>query len=253
MPPTRRRTETESIAVVGSLEQFGPLGADNRRRQLGRSVRLVPGRKERETLVYTGASRAEKGGPALGESLAQSAIVTCSKSLDPSRAQQEANPTDLRARIEGVFKWGNDGHQAEARFDWLEGTTLRGSGAFFQVDAELVDELDGEPPTSSVKVGAFVGYGQPLRAAQLTRRIVTDDETPVAAFDVPLFARQFTAWWSGASCVVDFLSGGTTLYTSFSLTIGSKGIPLTLPGGVTQVRLNGSTFGPTLMVWHLDI
>lgn len=249
-----RRTNSSSVDVVTTLERNGPLGADNRRRQLGRSQRLDPdGQIQRETLVQAGAVRKEERGPSLGESLSQSLVISCSKRLDPSSAQEAANPTDLKARVEGVVSWGGDGHQCQARFDFLEGTTLRVSGSFVRVDAELVDELDDTAPTSAVEVGAFVGYGQGYRGAQLTRRAVTTALATAAEFDVPEFARDVAIWWPGNACNVDMYSGGTLLYSSPALDTDSVGVPLKLPGGVSSIVVAGSSNGPIIVVWGLDL
>lgn len=244
----RRTTPADDLSVVGTLEQFGPLGADNKRRQLGRSFTLELGVREDATLVYAGAVRAEHGGPSLGESLSQQMVITCTKAL---LGTLEANS---KARVQGVLKWGGDGHQSVARFEWLEGTTVRVVGSFVSLVAELVEGLDGSEPNTPVQVGAFVGYGGPRRPAVLCDYGTTTEGAPTLTFEIPPFAQAFTVW-ANANVGVEWLDGTTVVYAG----LGASAQPLATRGEslpivpATHLRLTPSAAGNVIVTWELAI
>lgn len=264
-PYTRRAQSLGdgSLRVISTLEQYGPLGADNRRRQLGRSVLLKADtddvRAQRAaTLVSTGATRANpveaRGrnvtGPSLGESLAQEMVITCSKRLVGTI---EGNS---KARVLGHLKWGGDGHACEAFFDVLEGTTVRPVGSFARLDVELVEQLNGDEPTSDVEVGAFIGYGASLAhtSATLSDMATTTVPTPTAEFVIPPFAVGWQ-WWGNVSLGVEWLDGTAVLFAG----LGASAQPLTTRGQIlpvapaTTLRVTPSAPGNVIITWVLAI
>lgn len=248
-----RRRSDESLSVVGTLEQTGPLGAGNMRRQLGRSDKLIVGRRTEVTLVQAGSDGAAHGGPSLGEALAQSMVLTCTYRLDPTRAQEVANPGNLKARVLGRISYGNDGHGEEIRFDWRFGTTIRVPAGFVRLSAELGPELmAGEQPTSDVVVGAFAAYGQPVHCATLTQRL-TVTPSPGILVPVPSRARRFTAW-AGAQISTRWMAGTTWVGADPIRMIGnSQGEEWSvIPAGCTAVQLFASPTREVLWIWELD-
>lgn len=246
--PARRQALAEAVSTIGTLERFGPLGADNRRRQLGRSVVLELGEADRAKLLFASATRAESNGVSIGEALSQQMCITVSKRM---LGTPEANS---KARVQGVLKWGGDGHQTEARFEWLEGVCVRPVGSSISLSAELVPELDGAAPTVAVEVGAFVGYGAPARPAVLCDYAVTTDEAPSATFEVPPFARAFSLW-ANANVGIEWLDGTTVLYAGLGAAaqpLATRGQSLSVPPA-THLRLTPSALGALILTWELAI
>lgn len=256
--PYRSRAQAlggPSQRTLGTLEQYGPLGADNRRRQLGRSVELLadvsaPRAARFATLIYAGASRAERAGPSVGEALSQQMVITCSKEL---LGTLEANS---KARVLGHLTWGNDGHASEASFEILEGVTVRPVGSFARLVAELVECLDGAEPTTDVRVGAFVGYGESLATAPATLSdyAVTTAPAPTASFFVPPFAVGWK-WWANTTLGVEWLDGTTVLFAG----LGAAAQPLATRGELmpippaTTLRVTPSAPGNLIITWVLAV
>jgi hypothetical protein len=244
----RRDAIEPGVSTIGTLEQFGPLGADNPRRQLGRSAVLELDVEERVTLVRAGAVRAEKLGPSLGESLSQQMVITTTKRLLGTLGPNS------KARVQGVLSWGGDGHQSQARFEWLEGVTVRLVGSYVSLVAELVDGLDGSAPNTAVEVGAFVGYGGPQRAATLCDYGTTTEGAPSLLFEIPPFASAFTVW-ANANVGVEWLDGTTVVYAG----LGASAQPLATRGEslpivpATHLRLTPSAAGNVIVTWELAI
>lgn len=248
-PQRVRRWDAWGSPCVDVLSRYGPLGAANRRRQLGRSVRLRVGELGKaQTLLQAGADRVEQHGPSLGEALAQQMVITLSKDLLSTAA-------NAKARVLGHVSWGGDGHQTSATFDVIDGTAIRVAGSFVRLAVELVEQLDDAAPTSDVIVGAFVGYGSiSQRAPTLSDRAVTTDVITSADFVVPPFAVGFSVW-ANASCGIEFLDGTSSLYVGTGPSaqpIGTRGEVLPLPP-CTAVRLTPSAVGPVIITWHLGL
>lgn len=249
----------------------GPLGVSNYRQQLGRSVELgVPTKYGLAmTLVQAGATQrtGDKGagaeglaGRAAGDSLATLLQVTCTYA-----GANDANNTRPLA-IRGRIDWGTDGHQAQAYFDWFNGTVLQVSASFVKVTAEVVPNYgsgDAAPTysdTAIVTVGATVGYAAANRPAptltQQLRLSATPPAAPTAVVAIPRFARRL--WWLGPALTsAEWAMGPGALQLLGQ--VDPLGVttrqPYERPGFATHLQLTGNVGAATLnhLVWELAL
>lgn len=236
----------------GFWADHGPLGLKNFRRQLGRSDELgdpKPG-KQRAILVETGAT--QKGSDrAKGDAAASSITITCT--YEGLNEANQARPLQVR----GLVEWGTDGHQAQARFDWLNGTTLHIAGSFVRVIAEIIDNQaagEEEPSHSAealVRVGAFVGYFASSRLApSLTTQVALAANT-LTSVEIPTFARALILYGPTLSQAEWRLSPTGVLGS-----IASPPLPgerYTRPGPATHVALQSPIAGLQTLVWELSL
>jgi hypothetical protein len=238
MPPRTRRPEP-NIDVVGDVSRFGPLGFENTRRQLGRSV-LLTDTHTQDTLITCAAQN--HADLCIGDGLAQQTVITCTLSYGPGRQP------DSVATVLGRLEWGGDGHGYTVDFDWRQGTVIRPVGASFKLSAHRrisALALDGEPVPNNVdvNVGAWIGYGgATARSATLTQ-VAADG----VALDVPPFCVGFTAYCGEPATVAYFV--GTTAAGGGSIRSGS---PHVLPGGGIN-RLSVTSGQRALIVWELGV
>lgn len=250
-------TEDDDNGVTSFQANYGPLGLRNFRRQLGRSEELgdpvQAGEKLRVILVQSGAT-AKGDNRAIGDALASSMTITCSYN-----SQNQAND-ERPLMIQGVVEWGTDGHQAHARFDWLNGTTVHVSSSFVRVVAEVIDNYaNGEAapshdPEAVVTVGCFLGY---YRASgfspTLTQQaLMTADATTIV--EIPAFARELTLYGAQVTSAQWLLGPASAL--AFGA-VDSAGIATAQryvrPGPATHIALSGPLAGLRTLVWGLSL
>lgn len=259
-PPIGVDTDREVLSLSqGDLMTYGPLGLKNAKQKLGSSaelgLRLPEGR--RATLVYASANN--KGHKrAVGDSLASALAITCSYRLDNDAAK--ASPP----RVLGLIKWGNDGHQAQAYFDWLNGTVVQVTASSVEVSCELVDSPTPDnltrpiDPAARVNVGAFVGYRSSSRKSPTLTDLVaipapTDEEPGFVYLPIPEFARSVAIygvppdqaqWCSGPdSTAFQFAPVDTTVIKSSA--------NYQRPGPATHLYLQSETSAFMTVVWEL--
>lgn len=212
------------VSEAGALARWGPLGGQNTRRQLGRSIRLeaAGGRTRAEVLVFTGPTNAD--GPSeldVGDALASTCTVTL------AIIQQNVGNDQPIAVIEGTIEWGTDGTSASARFDWLNGGVIVAAASSFKVSAEIVSIPEGR----SVDVAAFIGYYTvPCCAGRLTRVAPGPVGVPIT-IPIPQMAQAVLP-------LTDDLTGAIIQFTSdLGGTLPLFG-PHTLPPGPAPVGVN---------------
>lgn len=219
------------------FRDFGPLGADNMRRQQGRSWELRasgPGATRRERVIYTGGLG--KGNKGKGDAYASACTIACS--------------IIGRGTVRGTIEWGTDGHANRAQFDWLHGTQIHVSGSAFDLIAELIPDALAQALDEDVNVtvGASIGYWSAGRLAPtLTEYIGAIDATPVE-LEVPAFAGRLHVASIVAPLVVGvrFLTatGGVAL-SAYSAADFVAGASVPVPNGATVVELTAGGGGGT--------
>jgi len=229
------------------LIERGPLGNRNRRRQFGHGALLDPSPTRgqlKARLIDTSSEKQD-------DALAQAVTITCGQ----SDASDPNLPIATRMyRLEGILKWGSDGAQHEARFDWAEGTIVRPVGGAFVVDCELLPAW-GETAVginARVHVAAHAGYeSASLKPALLTRYGVDVGGAGVV-FPVPAFANGVTLYPSlGTMTWVDATGALVVPVLANALRNGyGQG---TVPNvyGIRNVPLVAGT--PMLCVWQLTL
>ena len=238
------------VATLGELSQWGPLGQQKTRRQLGRSLDLVPPtalgtrrNQEEPTLIDTGADNKDE--LSIGDALAQQVVITCTVQF-PTNASADTRVCN----IIGTLDWGGDGHAGSVDFDFRNGTVIRPVGGSFRVSARYALDALGNQPTVPVRVGAWVGYGSPHGpwGCTLTERV----GTLPGSLRVPPFADYLTAYAQDDALTVDWYAGAN-LVGSVALAAGSAGVKLPVPGGgVSRVQFS-STATAVLAVWSLAL
>jgi len=168
---------------MDGLIEHGPLGNENRRRQigLGALLSLSGDRGTRVRLIDTSSEKQD-------DALAQAVTITCGQ----SDASDPNLPIATRMyRLEGILKWGSQGVQQEARFDWANGTVVRPVGGSFQVDCEMLPAFGQTVIGASARAQAIAhaGYGSALKPALLTAYQVDQGGAGVT-FPVPKFASR---------------------------------------------------------------
>lgn len=249
-----------------SWMERGPLGRTNYRQQLGRSFELGnPVEKLATDVVYLGATQ-HTNDPALrglahraaGDSAASLVQVTCTYRSDDATAERPLT-------VMGKISWGTDGHQAEAFFDWTNGTVVQVSASYVAVVAMVRDVMasaDEEPTHDEaqiVTVGALVGYWAANRAAptftQQVRMVQTDPPAlPTASLAIPRFARRL--WWLGpvpTSAVWALGPGAGQTIGQIDPAGLTQRQAYERPGIATHVQLTGNPGAATLnnLVWEL--
>lgn len=237
------------------LARLGPLGARNRRNNLGKGARLgvLADEGTRARLFQAKADSAE------GEALGQTATITCAL----GQISAEEDPTDFR--LEGVIQWGNSGASAEARFDWKNGTCVRVAGASFSLSCELLPgfQSDALDPDLVVNVDAFVGYvpnGQTM-APTLTRFAEAPLLGPAANFPVPAFAQRallFMPGITGAGGTIEWVTrDGTVLVTSGTIidaAVGRFAFEVPNSAAVLRATIAAGVVGRNVLVmWELAL
>lgn len=220
-----------------NFRDLGPLGADNMRRQQGRSFRLhtnttpgigvQPGQAPttRERLIFTGG--VGKGNEGIGDAYASACTLACS--------------ITGRGTVRGKIEWGTDGHSNTAYFDWLQGTVIHVAGAAFTLEAELVadaadEELAGD---LDVTVGASIGYYAAGRRAPT--RTLYGAAPPAGAVEIEI--TPFAAVLHVASNVApldvlaEFLNAASVVLTAYTETDFAAGASVPVPNGAVAVRL----------------
>lgn len=258
MPKTflqRRLEELQSyklVATLGELSQFGPLGRAKTRRQLGRSVDLVPpqllGTRRNEqtpTLIDTGADNTDE--LSLGDALSQQVVVTCTVSYPNAEAR---DPATRVCNVIGTLNWGADGHAHAVDFDFRNGTVLRPVGSAFRVSARLAPDALGNQPNVTATVGAWVGYGSPLGpwGCTLTQYVAA---LP-GALAVPPLANYLTVYQLASLVEVAWFAGPAQV-GRVDVPAGAGGVRLPVPGaGVSRVQFSGAGAN-VLAVWSLAL
>jgi hypothetical protein len=248
----------------------GPLGTDNYRQQLGRSVELgtLAQAGIKSVLIYTGATQKQNkmlpGGLALraaGDAAASLLQISCT--YRAQNAAATARPLQIRGQID----WGTDGHQCTAYFDWLNGTVLQVSASSVRVIAEIVGNMgsaDAEPTFDAAAiatVGATVGYGganrpPPTFTQQLRLPVTIPPAVPTSTVTIPLYARRL--WWLGpALASVQWAIGpgvGQAIGQVDPLGLITRQ-PYERPGPATHLQVTGNGGASTLnaLVWELAL
>lgn len=224
----------------------GPLGLRNMRRQQGKSRELGPSLGElREALVFSGSpNKSAQDEGVLGDALASTLTITCS-------LRQNAGTAGV---VRGTVRWGSDGHQTEAAFDWVHGTVVQVVGSFVEVIAELVEY--GE--NTLVNVGAFVGYFSAQRLpATLTQAVAAPIAPGLAApVLVPAFASRLhvAAPLVGQAYTATFLDAAGAALAAYNQVPFAAGARVPVPNGAQslQIASGGAAFVAAL-IYELTI
>lgn len=194
---------------LSDLTKHGPLGSENYRNQLGRSDEMGTrgaGDKRRVVLVYAGATNARDKRP-IGDSLASALCITTTYD-SANNTNNIARPLDLV----GVLRWGVDGHQSEALFDWLNGTTVHVVASFVEVIAQLRPVIAaGENEFSNtsnalMRAGAFVGYFSGSRVAPtMTQQVLVSNLVHI--LEIPEYARALAFYGDSVPTNVQWAIG----------------------------------------------
>lgn len=260
-PPRKPLQVAPPAKYEGSLINMGPLGLENQRMCLGRSAEL--GHREKEglsqTLVYASAvGKGERRAP--GDSLASAMAVTCS--YRASNDEARARPP----RVLGKIKWGTDGHQCTAYFDWMNGTVLQVTSSSIEVSCEIItsptpDDLVGAiDPEAKINVGAFLGYWPSSRKAPTLTDLVpmpapTDDAPGFVYLLIPEFARAVTIygvppeqaqWASGPNA-------SAFQFAPVDTTVIKSSVQYQRPGNATHLYLQSETQAFYTVVWELAL
>lgn len=207
--------------------KLGLLGEFFRRKNRGRRLALAQPESARVTLVET-----------IGEdSLASQTTIACS--VDREDAPSSAD----RPSVLGFVRWGTDGFQHAAEFDFINGLQLCVAGAYVELTAAIDTDAPGngslaaDPPTfHPVFVGATIGYYPPTTRAPTRTRYAAFAGAGAVTVDVPAFAREVLVLKSvaGTAITVEQLDrAGTTIVLETS--VGQ--IQQTLANDCRQVRL----------------
>lgn len=233
------------------LAELGPLGCANQKRQIGLGAKLGPGQVNglRARLIETSSREFNDG-------LSQAVTITCGVGPD-SRDVTQVPLNTRRYRLEGVLKWGAQGAQTVARFDWLQGVTVRPVGGAFFLDCEMLPALTlGAVDASAfAEVTAHAGYSSnSCRAATLTRRGVDAGGAGVS-FDVPPFAVRVQLLFTGGGASISWrlidnsvLAGPITALGSFEN--GWAGVP----NGAANLLAVPTVAGSAIVaIWELSL
>lgn len=215
------------------LRDDGPLGANNMRRQQGRSFALSNAGNApmtRERLIFTGG--VGKGNKGDGDAYASACTIACSRDM-------QAPGTVL-----GLIEWGTDGHSNSAYFDWLNGTCIHVAGSSFCLTAELVPDRDAVAiaPGTTVTVGASIGYYAASRRPP-TRTIYGPIAGPGAIdVEVPAFASVLHVASSITPLVVavEFRTPGGLILANYLAADFAAGASVPIPNGALLARLTGA-------------
>lgn len=186
------RNNWEDIAARESNPEEVLAGIRNRARSNGRAQELLddpsqPGRTVR--LQGTNIVGADQFTTVLNLNAAdQRARIVTIHCLATEELGSSGSPEPFK-RVRGKLEWGQGGAQAEAEFDWLQGTTLCVAASFTRVSARLLEQ-DNE-----ARVGAFAGYGSPgglmrARTPQLTEARELAASELSALIPIPFFAQN---------------------------------------------------------------
>lgn len=253
------------------LALYGPLGVAKKNRNLGRSQILgrevIPGATYRAaggvlpvtaqpvvTLIKAGASDPpgdQASALSQGDALAAAIAFTCW--IKPTIPGQPI------PSVRGFVKWGTDGTQQEASFDWLNGTVLSIVCSSLEVSAIYL----GGAGEQNVNVGAFCGYfTTACCAAQLTD-LVADLTAGPFAFPVPPMARALEVQWA------DVIGGGIPAVTFFAdnpptpanlisgpmeTGVGNGSAQIAIPARALSVEIDKGGGGgphPGALIWQL--
>jgi hypothetical protein len=185
--------------------KLGLLGEWFRRKNRGRRQTLLLPESNRVTLVET-----------VGEdSLSAQTTVAC------SLLREDAPDSQDRPAVVGFVRWGTDGYQHAAEFDFINGVQLAVAGSYVEVTAAVDNDAPGngsptaDPPTfHPVLVGATIGYVPPATRPVTRTRYAAFAGAGAVTVDVPAFAREVTVLKSvaGTAITVEQLDrAGTTL------------------------------------------
>lgn len=235
------------------LAELGPLGCKNQKRQIGLGAKLGPGQVNglRARLIETSSREFDDG-------LSQAVTITCGLGPD-SRDVTQVPLNTRRYRLEGVLKWGAQGAQAVARFDWNQGVTVRPVGGAFFLDCEMLPAftLAAVDAAAVAEVTAHAGYSSnSCRAATLTRRGV-DAAGAGVSFDVPPFAVRVQLLFAGAGTsatwrLVDntVIAGPVTGVGLEAFQSGWAGVP---DGAANLLAIPAAAGSAVVAIWELSL
>lgn len=176
-------------AKLPAVVSQGLLGNAHQRKDRGRWADLPVTGQQFTVLSVTGDDQLSAG---------------CQVQCSLQQLQQPAADeflSDVMPAVLGTVRWGTDGVQHQAEFDWLHGVTFSLSASFLEVSARVLLESQTAQPIP-VRAGAALGYfphSKPLRRSFFAREIESLGE---ARFPVPAFARNVSILLSPHGSVI---------------------------------------------------
>lgn len=170
--------------------KLGLLGEFFRRKNRGRKGDLKIPANNPVTLIEV-----------IGEdSLAAMTAIAC------SLVREEADQAD-RPSVVGFVRWGTDGYQHSAEFDFVNGLQLALAGSYVQVIAQIDSDAPGNGVVNDgsfhpISVGATIGYFPPATRPITRTRYASFAGAGAVTVPVPPFAREVTLLKSVAATVV---------------------------------------------------